>query len=303
MASLAAIRASNSSFSPSYLPVAIFVGGTSGIGQAMAENFARYTNGNARIVIIGRNQLAAEETFAKFPKPSNPNASTEFISCDATLMKNVNSVTNEILSRIPKINFLVMSPGFLSMAGREETEEGIDKKLAVHYYARWKFTRELMPALTKASEEGEDAKVFSVLAANAGTAIDLDDLGLKKSYSLSKAASQATAYNNTMVEDFANRNPTVTFFHGHPGVARTNSFQKAETWWLRWSGPLFWAMLSLKAVSATDCAEYMWYGLFNHKKGSFRIGARGEEILPLGHIASEEDRKRLWDHTVLETEK
>ncbi|KAG5644452.1 hypothetical protein DXG03_008351 [Asterophora parasitica] len=134
---LAAVRAANATFDPSYVPVAIFVGGTSGIGQGLAEAFARHTKGNAHIVIIGRNRAAADAILAQFPKPvSEGTVSAQY--------------THEDFLRIPKINFLVMSPGILAVKGRDETTEAIDKKLAVHYYARWKFIDGLLPALRRA---------------------------------------------------------------------------------------------------------------------------------------------------------
>lgn len=46
-------------------PVAVFVGGTSGIGQGMAEAFNRHTKGNAHIVLVGRNRDAAEGIISK----------------------------------------------------------------------------------------------------------------------------------------------------------------------------------------------------------------------------------------------
>lgn len=151
MTSLAAARAANAAFAPKYLPVAIFVGGTSGIGQAMVESFARHTKGNAHIIICGRNEKAAKSIIATFPKPTvSAGAQHEFVHCDAVLMKNVHTTAIDLLARLPKINFLVLSPGVLTMKGRDETEEGIDKKLALHYYARWKFTKELMPLLRNA---------------------------------------------------------------------------------------------------------------------------------------------------------
>jgi hypothetical protein len=55
-------------------------------------------------------------------------------------MKNVHAVSKDLVARLPKLNFLVLTTGILTMKGRDETPEGIDKKLAVHYYARWKFT-------------------------------------------------------------------------------------------------------------------------------------------------------------------
>lgn len=200
MPSLANVRKANAAFQPKYTPVAVFVGGTSGIGRGMVETLGRYTQGKSDILIVGRNRKAAEEVFSRFPQGSEQTYKRDFIQCDATRMKNVQHATSEILSRYPKINFLVLSTGIMTTKGRDETEEGLDTKLAVHYYSRWKFIEGLLPALNKASTEGEDAKVFSVLAPGKGAEIDLDDLGLKKTFSVTKAGLQAPTYNDLMIE-------------------------------------------------------------------------------------------------------
>ncbi|KAJ7592619.1 hypothetical protein C8J56DRAFT_1161726, partial [Mycena floridula] len=188
--SLATIRAANAAYTASHIPVGVFVGGTSGIGQGIAEAFARHTKGNARIVIVGRNREAAEKIIAKFPKPSNSEASFEFLECDISVMNNVHATTTELLKRHPKINFLVMTPGYFTTAGFTPTVDGIDRKLAVHYYGRWKFAKELMPLLEAAAQDGEDAKIFS---------------------------------------EIANRHPKITAMHAHPGGVRTNLGASAET--------------------------------------------------------------------------
>jgi hypothetical protein len=115
-------------------------------------------------------------------------------------MKNVGATSNELLARLPKLNYLVLSPGIMVFRGRDETEEGIDRKLAVHYYARWKFINDLLPLLRKGKDAGQDAKVFSVLAAGKGGGIDMDDLGLKKHFSLLNAALATPTYNDLMME-------------------------------------------------------------------------------------------------------
>lgn len=145
MPSLSAIHSSNASFKPAYRrPVGIFVGGTSGIGAGMATRFAQYTNGDADVVIVGRNRAAAESLLAAMPNPGGPEPAPrrEFVACDATLMREVGRVTKELRESYSKINFLVLTQGILTVNGRDETEEGIDKKLALHYYSRWKFIHE-----------------------------------------------------------------------------------------------------------------------------------------------------------------
>ncbi|KAK7443182.1 hypothetical protein VKT23_015780 [Stygiomarasmius scandens] len=139
MPSLSLIRSSNSAIinSLSYIPTAVFVGGTSGIGQGVAETFAYHTQGNARIFILGRNKQAADSIISGFPKPTSPDARHQFIDCDVSLMKNIRKATQELrnMHGVDKVNYLVMSQGYFSVAGYTETEEGLDRKLAVHYYS------------------------------------------------------------------------------------------------------------------------------------------------------------------------
>ncbi|KAJ4475088.1 NAD(P)-binding protein [Lentinula aciculospora] len=304
--SIATIRALNASFSPSYLPCAVFVGGTSGIGQGMAEAFARHTKGNAHIILVGRNSSAAESIIASFPQPTSSSAKHEFIACDVSLMRNVQQTPQELFSRTSKINFLVLSPGILSLNGREETEEGIDRKMALHYYARWKFIHGLIPALFKAKEAGEDAKVFSVLGAGKGGKVDLDDLGLKKTFSLSAAALQVPTYNDLMTEEYASRYPSLSFVHAYPGWVRTNIGSASPSPVLRVANKLATSRLSPLSYLATtqgDAGEYLLNGLLNTVSGSgaWRIGEHGEDIGKTRYFGDNESRHKLWEHTVLAT--
>ncbi|KAJ6462427.1 hypothetical protein C8R45DRAFT_878596 [Mycena sanguinolenta] len=297
MPSLPVVRAFNASFSPSYTPVAIFVGGTSGIGQGMAEAFARHTKGNAHIVLIGRNRAAAESIIQTFPKPTVPGVTHEFVECDVTLMKNVHRVAGELRARIPKVNFLVLSPGVMTMNGRNETEEGIDRKLALHYYGRWTFIKDLLPAVEAAHKAGEDAKAMSVMAAGYGGKIDLDDLGLKKSFSLPNAALAVPTYNDLMINDFAARHPGLSFIHSRPGNVATNIMKSSDSLSIRVFHTLM-PLISLFTHSAQSAGEHQLYALLKAGPGAVRTNDRGDDIgLTKAYFGSPEAMLKLWKHT------
>jgi hypothetical protein len=144
MPSLVDARAFNAAYHASTRPVAVFVGGTSGIGEHMARRLCNHLHGDLDVVLVGRNRAAAQRILDALPAaPSGtPKPLREFMHCDATLMSDVRKTAEELTRKLGKINFLVLSAGVLNLNGREETTEGLDKKLALSYYSRWKFIHE-----------------------------------------------------------------------------------------------------------------------------------------------------------------
>lgn len=203
MPPLLAAQNSNLAYCPSYVPVIVVFGGTSGIGEAMVKLLASNTKGRAHIIIIGRNQAAAETIIASLPKPSEADAADsryEFLACDVTVMKNVHELADKLKAKVPKINFLVLSAGVFAFTGRKDTVDGIDFKLASRYYSRFAAIQDLLPLLKEAKARGEDAVAMSILGAGYKVKPNFDDLGLKKTYSGGGAMTQSIVYNDLMVE-------------------------------------------------------------------------------------------------------
>jgi NAD(P)-dependent dehydrogenase (short-subunit alcohol dehydrogenase family) len=195
----------NKCYKPDIRPVAVFLGGTSGIGRAMAEQLARQTNGRAHIIIMGRNKDAAEAIITSLPKtsPSTPPKEASeysFIKVDATSMTEVREVAAQLKSQLLKINFIITTPGVTNLKGRDETSEGIDRKMACFFYARYRFIHDLAPLVERAADNGEHTAIASILAAGTGSAVDLNDLGLVKGYSLMTFRRHLVTYTDCVMQ-------------------------------------------------------------------------------------------------------
>ncbi|KAJ7105163.1 NAD-P-binding protein, partial [Mycena epipterygia] len=266
MPSLAAAELANAEYRPSYIPVAIFAGGTAGVGHAMAEALARYTKGRIHIIIIGRNEATATQILAGLTKPTGRDSGAwkhEFVKCDATEMKNVRVICAGLRARLDRINYLVLSAGANSLVWAGETSEGLDWHLSLRYYSRFVYIQELVPLLTAAANLGQDARVMTVLGAGFGWPINTKDINnseargsayecLKGSTAGIRAMTISAGYNDAMVVWFAAQHPRLAFIHIHPGLVRTPEFMKGTD--LGWAlKPLAWVLhrltFSFAAVS------------------------------------------------------
>ncbi|KAL4753738.1 hypothetical protein BDW72DRAFT_209547 [Aspergillus terricola var. indicus] len=152
MVSLRAVRAHNASLKSLGADlVAVFVGGTSGISLSTALSLARHTV-SPKIYLIGQNRNAAESAVRSI-RALNPSAEPIFLLSDISRLKNVDRVCEQIASRERYVNILFMTPGYLTLRGRDETSEGLDRKLALHYYARMRFVNRLLPLLASAADK------------------------------------------------------------------------------------------------------------------------------------------------------
>lgn len=113
MVTIEQVRASNAQISKS-LPaglVAVFVGGTNGVGEVTIKQFVKHTI-RPRVFLVGRSKEAGNRIIAEC-KAINPDGIYVLILKELSLLKNVDEVCKEILAQETHINLLFLTIGTL----------------------------------------------------------------------------------------------------------------------------------------------------------------------------------------------
>jgi NAD(P)-dependent dehydrogenase (short-subunit alcohol dehydrogenase family) len=219
--------------------VAVFIGGTGGIGESTAkELFIRTTKPKA--YICGRNEANGNRICNELHE-LNPEGQAIFIQCDISTLRNVDELCARLREREPKIHCLCLTAGYMTLRGRNETPEGIDRKMAVNYYMRMRCILNLMPALTAASDAHELSRVISVLAAGSEGEVRMDDLDLKHNFTLHACLAHCVVMTDFFIGELAKRYPHTSFSHSYPGTVKSGIANEL-------SGPVRLAVKVLYAV-------------------------------------------------------
>jgi hypothetical protein len=197
------------------------------------------------------------------------------------------------------------------MNGRTETDEGIDNKLALHYYGRMLFIRQLGDKLkqTALQETDNDVRVLSILSGGKhGSYTDVTDLDLKRNFSLPNAANAAGFYNDLALDHLARDDAYlatadsaagdkrgISYIHAYPGFVKT-PWGKDFPWYMKF--PL--RLVQQLATSPEDCAkqlvEHAIVGPERRGQGFHVMGEKGQ----VGKVTkdhSTELREKVWEHT------
>ena len=183
------------------------VGGTNGIGRALAVELVRH---GAEVLVVGR-------TFR-----DQGVANLVFVQADLARMTEARRVAIELPAET--LDMLIFTTGI--MAGRERavSPEGIELDLAVSYLNRFVMVREMARRL--GSKRKEDAKykprIFVWGFPGTNQKGNLNDFNSESSYSLMAAHSNTVIGNEALVLDGAIRYPSVNFYGMNPGLIKSN---------------------------------------------------------------------------------
>ncbi|TPX17519.1 uncharacterized protein E0L32_003162 [Thyridium curvatum] len=260
---------------------ALVVGGTNGIGYAIACRLAA-DHPDSTVIISGRTE------------PKNiPHPNIQFRRLDASSMKAISGYAEQFKSVREEWDMLVLSQGILTTAGRAETAEGIDNKMALHFYGRQLLIRELTPALKR------DGKVLVVLDGERGDPAKLiwDDLDLKTHFSIANAAAHCISMTDAMVQRYAAQQKELGtqrhFVHALPGFVNTNIAANLP-WYLKTPTRV---LSSVLATTPEACAEHMLKGTYDCAAAGARDGKLWSCINAKGQVVQ---NKPKWTQDQLD---
>ncbi|KAG2523371.1 hypothetical protein JM18_005023 [Phytophthora kernoviae] len=264
---------------------ALIVGASSGIGLAMAQQIAPLVT---KITLCSR---SCPPDMMSSVKAKNPDVEVVYERLDMSLLHDVRGFTTKHADT--KFDWIVLTAGMLFFCERADTSEGLDTKLVTMYYARFLLVHDLLANLNRPG-----VRVLWVLAAGqANVAPDLDDLGLKRSYSMNGVAHATVLYLDLMAQSMSEHAPKATFMHIEPGFVNTNLMDNESSWWwVRW--PMKLAALLL-AESPEKNAKGLMQSLTKSEYASgWKLLNKRAEELPKTKFHTDELKDVVWDHTL-----
>ncbi|KAJ4316385.1 hypothetical protein N0V84_007900 [Fusarium piperis] len=323
MVSYTEIKASNSLINDVTAPsVAVFVGGTSGIGRLTVKAFVE-TGASCRIYLVGRKSSEERSrAFIEELRVINPTAEVIWTEGDVSLLAETRRLCDVIKSKESRIDLLFLTPGYAPFGAREETSEGLETVQSLAYYSRMLFILNLLPLL----REAEAPRVVSVLGGGLETtSLELEDIDLKKpeNYGPRKVQLQYLTMNTITLDKLAAEDPDVTFIHSWPGWVNTGNVNRGVDpgTFMAWVVWLFLEpLISLFSFSDEESAQrhlfqstsaafggrgVPWTGkqgvnsLETQENGLFIVNYKCD-CTPHAKAVSalrEKAQKRVWDHT------
>ncbi|RLN88688.1 hypothetical protein BBJ28_00008493 [Nothophytophthora sp. Chile5] len=124
---------------------ALVVGASSGIGLGVAKEVAPLV---AKLTLCSRS-LPAD--LLESIKEKNPDVEVVHEKLDVSLLHEVRKFTTKHADT--QFDWIVLSPGFMTINGRTETSEGLDVKMCTHYYGRYATLQLLIYLMAQALSE------------------------------------------------------------------------------------------------------------------------------------------------------
>jgi len=181
------------------------VGGTGGIGRALARQFAAK---GAEVTVVGR--TFRDEGVAGI-KP---------LLADLSKMKEAERVGQMLPAE--ELDILIFTTGIFADYVRQETADGLEQDVAIGYLNRLVILRNMASRLSQPRADRKRPRVFIMGYPGTNRQAAVDDLNCEKSYARWPAHMNSVAGNEALVFDAAKRYPNIDLFGLNPGFVQTD---------------------------------------------------------------------------------
>ncbi|WP_269913896.1 SDR family NAD(P)-dependent oxidoreductase [Acinetobacter sp. HY1485] len=182
------------------------VGGTGGIGRALSQHLASQ---GANVTVVG-------QTFRDQKLPN-----IKFIKADLSLMAEAKRVTTLLMPET--LDMLIFTTGIFAAPHRQETQEGIEKDLAVSYLNRFVMLQNMADRLgTQRKNTSMKPRIFLMGYPGSGQMGNIKDLNSEITYKPMATHMTTVAGNEILVLNGAKTRTNTLFFGLNPGLIKTN---------------------------------------------------------------------------------
>ncbi|GAV29228.1 hypothetical protein PMKS-002710 [Pichia membranifaciens] len=187
------------------------IGGTGGLGRAIAKNLA---SKGASVTVYGR---TFRDTDVK---------NIKFVRVDLSLMSNIKKLITEHSFEIFEYDLVVFTAGIFAASKREETSEGLERDLATSTLNRYLLLEKSLPELESqpSLQEGrkvQKPRIFIMAYPGAGQLGTPDDLNQEQGYSAYRCHMNTVAGNEAIVTHYSG-NKNFSIYGLNPGLVKTN---------------------------------------------------------------------------------
>ena len=201
----------------------LVTGGNSGIGYEAIRNFA---SRGAGVILVCRSKEKGRKALENI-KLETGNDSLFLYIADFSSLISVNRFAKKISKDFSKIDVLCNNVGGAN-ATRMVTGEGFEMTFVTNHLSGFLLTKMLLPLLSISTNEEPARVIFTSSYGHAHSALNFDDLELRKGYSSLRAYGRSKLMNLLTAREFSLRcqRENIVFSSFHPGAVRTPIWSK-----------------------------------------------------------------------------
>jgi len=273
----------------------IIVGGTDGIGRALANHLAAHN----KVLIIGRSEQKGQDFLRAFPQTGT------FLPCNLSELRNIPPLMARIREAFSSVDFIVHCADILRVK-RVDTAEGLEVAIATNYYSRVLFNHLALQSYSSAPPQ----HILHIAAAGFPPPRKiLNSFPVSPDRSSFRSHGLGQVLNDFYGVSFSTIAPTPTTRINilNPGIVDTDIRRKGQfPAWVRRIAPLFGLLVKSKIRTPEAYMEIPLAVMEGHNPEAsthILINSKGKGLRGSKRLHNPEVQAEIYRRTVRDIEK